>query len=454
VLLITPESLEALFVSSGHSMRQMFRYLRFVVIDELHSFIGTERGKQLQSLLHRLETSVGHQIPRVGLSATLGELQLAAGYLRPSHSNAVHIIESGSNGQELKLVIHGYEEAPQWEEVGYSAQGADDDGRKVNDTKERISEDLYRSLRGTSSLIFANSRSDVEVYADLLRTRCEQEGLPVEFLPHHGSLSKEHREQVEETLKDRSRPATAVCTSTLELGIDIGSVTSVAQVGSPFSVASLRQRLGRSGRRNEPAVLRLYVEESCLTDSTAPVDAIRAELVQSIALIRLLLARWCEPPETQGLHLSTLVHQTLSLIAEKSGVLAADAWRILCREGPFHNVTASHFAELLRALGSANILMQSDAGLLLLAPGGEKIVNHYRFYAVFSDSHRVSDRHRLRKKPGDGADELSCAGEHTDHLRRSTLACLTGRWTAKGHSGHRSIGRPNSALPWFKRKHP
>jgi ATP-dependent Lhr-like helicase len=226
----------------------------------------------------------------------------------------------------------------------------------------------------------------VESYADLLRTHCEHENLPVEFWPHHGSLSKDIREHVETTLRDKSRPSTAICTSTLELGIDIGSVKSVAQIGSPFSVASLRQRLGRSGRRNEPAILRIYVVEEPITPRTAPVDAIRAELVQSIALVQLLLAKWCEPPESAGLHLSTLVHQVLSLIAEKGGIHASEAWRLLCRDGVFRSVTTSRFAELLRGLGEAGLLMQASDGILLHAPAGERIVNHYTFYTVFQTS--------------------------------------------------------------------
>ena len=86
--------------------------------------------------------------------------------------------------------------------------------------------------------------------------------MPNEFFPHHGNLSKELREELEVRLKDNKLPTTAVCTSTLELGIDIGSVRSVAQVGAPRSLAALRQRLGRSGRRKgTPSILRVYVLE-------------------------------------------------------------------------------------------------------------------------------------------------------------------------------------------------
>ena len=381
VLLITPESLEGLFVRDGHSIHHIFRYLMYLVVDELHSFIGTERGKQVQSLLARLEIAVGRQVPRIGLSATLGKLSLAAEYLRLSGS--VHIIESKSGGQELKLLVRGYEETIEPQAEKLIQEG---DGDYLDDTSSvtrRIADDIYDALRGTSNLLFANSRGAVETYADVLRTRCEQERMPPEFWPHHGSLSKELREQAEAAVKDKDKPATAICTSTLELGIDIGSVKSVAQVGSPFSVASLRQRLGRSGRRDEAAILRLYIKETQLTPQSSPIDAIRAELVQSIALIRLLLEKWCEPPEIEGLHLSTLVHQILSLVGEKGGVRAPEAWEILCCTGAFRNVDRALFGKLLRALGKSGALMQAADGTLLHAPKGEKIVNHYGFCTVF-----------------------------------------------------------------------
>ena len=83
---------------------------------------------------------------------------------------------------------------------------------------------------------------------DLLREQSEQQKVPNEFWPHHGSLSKDLREDVEDFLRS-DRPSNVVCTTTLEMGIDVGDVKSIAQVGAPFSVASMRQRIGRSGRR-------------------------------------------------------------------------------------------------------------------------------------------------------------------------------------------------------------
>ena len=183
-----------------------------------------------------------------------------------------------------------------------------------------ISRHLYETLRGGTHIVFANRRSEVERFADLLRRRAERASLPNEFWPHHGSLSREIREEVEERLRG-AQPATVVATTTLELGIDIGAVDSIAQIGAPGSVASLRQRLGRSGRRvGSPSVIRIYVQEDELGENTPPQVELRASVVQTVAMVRLLLQNWVEPPPPAALHLSTLVQQILSLTAQHGGI--------------------------------------------------------------------------------------------------------------------------------------
>ena len=149
----------------------------------------------------------------------------------------------------------------------------------------------------------------------MLRTTCEASDFPNEFFPHHGSLSREVREALETRLKDGKLPTTAITTVTLELGIDIGSVESVAQIGAPRSVAGLRQRLGRSGRRaGKPAILRMYATEYELDAKSSLIDRLRLETVQSIAAVELIRDHWVEPPSPLTQHLSTLLHQILAVI--------------------------------------------------------------------------------------------------------------------------------------------
>ncbi|PPD43797.1 MAG: DEAD/DEAH box helicase [Methylobacter sp.] len=384
-LLITPESLEALLMSNGHALQGLFGGLRYLVIDELHAFIGTERGKQLQSLMNRIDIALKRFTPRIALSATLGDMDKAAEFLRPNPNIPAKIIKSNDASQELKVLIKGFIDYPLRLADQEDLEPDDADFEKsISQGTRAISEHLFKTLRGSNNLVFPNSRGNVEKYAALLRSCCENLGLPNEFWPHHGSLAKEVREETEAALKAKDRPASAICTTTLEMGIDIGSVKSIAQIGCAPSVASLRQRLGRSGRRGEAAILRCYALEAELTPHSPLSDLLRENLVQSIAQVRLSLRSWYEPPKIEGLHLSTLIQQLLSLIAQYGGINAANAWSALCGSGVFANVSKQDFILLLRELAKKEILIQTPTGLLLHGRVGEQIVNHYSFYAAFS----------------------------------------------------------------------
>jgi len=254
---------------------------------------------------------------------------------------------------------------------------------------------LFNLMRGKNHLIFPNSRNGVEKYADLLRNLAEDAGMQNEFWPHHGSLSKDIREDTERALKNKERPATAIATSTLEMGIDIGSVESVAQIGPPPSVASLRQRLGRSGRRKgESAILRAFCIEGDMSAQSPISDQLREGLLQSIAMIELLIRGWFEPPRAEGMHLSTLIQQLLSAIGQFGGITAGQAWQLLCEHGPFKGISKPEFASLLRALGAQKILVQDHGGALLAGEAGEAITSHYSFYAAFNSAEEYRVQHR------------------------------------------------------------
>lgn len=380
VLLITPESLESIFVNNGTKISNLFGSLSYVIIDELHSFIGNERGRHLSSLLERLELTLNNRITRIGLSATLGDREIAKRYLRRKAPDAITYIESETSESALKLQLRGYlNQAPK--------RNADYGQAKEEDTgyaDYEIGKHLFRVLRGKDNLIFANSRMNVEKYADRLRQFSNKTSVPNEFWPHHGSLSKGLREDIESQLKDGNRPSTAVCTTTLEMGIDIGTVESIAQIGCPPSVASMRQRLGRSGRRDNPSILRIYIQEEEITEETAPQDHLRVELFQCMAMTELLLEKWIEPPSLSRIHLSTLIHQLLSLIGQYGGFRAVDAWTILFEKGPFSGISKEQFKLLLKKLGEEEILTQANDKTLTFGIKGENIVDHYSFYAAFN----------------------------------------------------------------------
>lgn len=389
LVLITPESLEALLVRRGDEVPRLFTRLDAVVIDELHAFIGTERGMQLQSILNRIEAATGRdRIDRIGLSATLGDMHLAADALRPGAGNGVSIIEGADDGNGLQLQIRGYP----MERHPTASEEIEEEGSEIQDPFEvsgvplRLASDLFRFLRGRSNLLFAGSRVKVETYTDCLSELCRAHRLPNEFFAHHGSLSKDVREEVEQRLRDDPRPTTAVATTTLELGIDIGDVETIAQIGPGFSVSSLRQRLGRSGRRpGKPAKLRIFVPELVAGPGDHPVDRLHFDLIQSIAMVECLLEKWCEPPTEAGLHLSTLMHQILATILQTGGLQPGAAWQLLCNRGPFRNVDKALFADVLRQMAHPNIRLieQSPQGVLMIGETGEQIAESHDFYAVF-----------------------------------------------------------------------
>ena len=381
VLLITPESLESLFVNRSSQLPRLFNDLRFVVIDELHAFLGSERGLHLRSLLSRLRRRTatgGPPFRTLALSATLGDLSAAREFLDHDNPSDVAVIECPPEGKELRYRLYAYMADEQKDEPGENERG-----HAELATMRLLAEDLVEHCRQHTNLVFTNAKGDLEIYADLCREIVEREHLPVQFLVHHGSLSKEIREDAEAELKS-GRPCTALCSSTLELGIDIGDAHMVGQVGPPWSVAGFKQRLGRSGRRDgQPRVGRMYIVCRRPEGDGSLLDRLHLELVQAIAVTELLLSGWVEPLAPAACDLSTLTHQIISNIAETGGLRAAELFERLCRLGPFRSIEPALFAEVLRALGQRDVVEQSPEGDLILGLVGERLRAERDFYAAF-----------------------------------------------------------------------
>ena len=376
VLLITPESLEAWLLRNMGRSKAAFANLQYIVIDEFHSFVGSVRGQQLLSLLARVEFLVGRTIPRIALSATLGDMPKIASLLKGNRQIPTEIIV-GQEQQNQPLLSFTclIEQSPK------DIASASPDMPPTAD--ENIAQELFTSLRGKSNLVFTNSRRQTEVLANILSNRCSDLAVKNEFLPHHGSLHKDIRERTEKRLQSGNEPTTVICTSTLELGIDIGDVDEVAQVGCPGSVASLRQRMGRSGRRTGVPSLAVYVKEREIQSGSHLVDRLHTETFQTLATIDLLLQGKYESPVEGNLHLSTLVQQTLSVVGQYGSARADQLYSLLCKRGPFSNIDQSTFASFLRALGQNKALAQSSDGAITLGINGERLTDHYQFFAAF-----------------------------------------------------------------------
>lgn len=380
IVLITPESLEAMLINHPSWARKAFKNLKYVVIDEFHAFLGTERGHQLISLLTRLDyVSQREKSPaaRVALSATLGNIESTPKLLRPSETLASIIIKEPDRPPSARIFLKGIVNPSSENKEGVKAYNRPSSERQIAD-------DLYKFCRGRNNLVFANSRGLTESLSATLSDECASNIVPNEFYPHHGSLSKDHRENLEQRLQKSQHPTTAICTMTLELGIDIGKVDAVVQVTSPHTVSSLRQRLGRSGRRDGYPLLRMLIVEQELDEKASFASELRFELVQSLAMLRLLLIdNWFEPPDVSLMHFSTLLHQMLAVIAQYGGIQAGQLFELLCVKGVFNNITSTEFMTLLREMGKGELVTQLSDGQLALGVIGERIVEHYTFYAVF-----------------------------------------------------------------------
>lgn len=377
VLLITPESIESLLLNRSTQLSQAFRNLEFVVIDEIHSLVGCERGTHLRSLLFRLKRYIENDFRLVALSATLGKgLPIYKDWMRPDADRAIRLIRGSNDEKRLLYKVHAFlKPAP------LETKESEDD-----QVVPGLTESMHKHFSGKKNLIFANSKSDVEQFADALNAQCRKEGATNEFLVHHGSLSKESRDFTEREMQGR-RPLTTVCSSTLELGIDIGNVSAVGQIDPPWSVGSQVQRLGRSGRGDdEPQCMRVYITEDAVTAKSSIIDRLHLDLVRSIAITELMLETptWVESPMIARFDLSTFTHQILSVLAETGGCRAAEVFGRLCTNGAFRAIDAPMFADVLRSLGKAEVLEQMQQGDLILAPKGEQIVRHYSFYSAFA----------------------------------------------------------------------
>lgn len=387
IVLITPESLEAILVRRGREVSRLFRGLSYVVIDEMHVFLDDPRGKQLQSVLHRIDIAANVKPIRVGLSATLADEEVARAFLRPLEPGRVDVLPPGPGGPQIRLQIRGY--IKPFLQVRQLSEAPSEDGKATapeDPESIALTKHMFETHRGHRSLIFAGSRQNVELTTVRLAEMTEAMGVPEEFFAHHGNLSREHREHAEQRMKDRSRPASIVCTTTLELGIDVGDIEAVAQIGPGHTVSGMRQRLGRSGRRpGQTAVMRVYVTESELGDRMHPLDALRPQTVQAIAMINLMLRGWNEPPDASRLHLSTLLHQVMALVAEHGGVTAARLWDVLVRSGTFTGVDIGLFKTLLRRMGNPEVglLEQAQDGTMLPGPAGERLLESRDIFAVF-----------------------------------------------------------------------
>ena len=343
LLMTTPESLEVQLVSRKVDAADLFSDLRMVVIDEVHALAGSDRGAHLMSVLERLAALSVHDVQRVGLSATVGNPDAILSWLTGSSRRTGLVIDPPKPPSRRQLLVT-------WRPM------LDD-----------LARDAATIARGKKSLVFCQSRAVTESIADSLRVA----GTPV--FVHHSAVSKEEREDVEASFH-KGREACIVCTSTLELGIDVGDLDLVLQTEAPDSVGSFLQRMGRTGRRAGQAANTTFL---CTTGWT---------VLQALALIDLARQGWVEDVGVTDRCWPVLVHQLLAMSLEREGIPADVAWAHLSCVPDFQGFTRAEFDSLVEHLLAERVFELVD-GRLLLGPVAEKRFGRKNFmslYAVFS----------------------------------------------------------------------
>jgi len=376
VLQITPESLEGLLMNRPNAIPALFQDLRYVIIDEVHAFMGADRGIQVLSQLTRIERMASCGPRRIGLSATLSDYETAAGWLGAGTQHAVEVI-APQGGRKLRLSV---------EHFSFPDARDEKQAEQLELARKAYYDFVYDHTHMKKALVFTNSRSDAELTTLELRRIAAKRQQPDVFHVHHGSISAMLREEAEAALRSGPGPAVAAATLTLELGIDLGELERVIQLGAPYSCSSFVQRLGRSGRRGDQASEMMFLcpedeDEEALLPARMPWMLLRA-----IAVIELYIReKWVEPLTLRKKPVGVLYHQTMSTLKSMGEAEPQDLARAVLTLPAFRGIEPEEYKEFLQYLLQTDHIQRTEEGSLIIGLGGEKIVNNYRFYAVFKD---------------------------------------------------------------------
>jgi ATP-dependent Lhr-like helicase len=336
MLVTTPETLQAIL--PGSRMRPHLSHVKHVVVDEVHELASSKRGVQLAVALERLFEVVGKEFQRIGLSATVGNPDDVAKFVAGT-SRDVNVVQAS-----LPKSYRYRVENPSPVDADYDLAGK---LRTSPEAAGRIRRILELVDGHKSTLIFVNSRQN----AEMLGYKFNQLGR-ADIAVHHGSLSKEERAQVEDEFKAGVLKA-LVCTSTLELGIDIGRVDLVIQYLSPRQVNSLIQRVGRSGHRLD------------MLSEGVVVTAFPDDTLESLAAVRNAYDSKLEPVLIHEGALDVLAHQVAGLLMDKGTLKLDELLTILHRAYPYRSLTEETLLDVIYFLDSLNELRFDEEGKVL-----------------------------------------------------------------------------------------
>jgi ATP-dependent Lhr-like helicase len=343
LVLTTPESLEVMLLSAKVPAEKLFRDLRMIIVDEVHAVAGTDRGAQLMSVLERIQRFTTNDIQRIGLSATVGNPEQILRWLQGSSRREAAVVQPPRIPVKRDLHI------------------------SLHDSVVSLATVAAQRASGKKSLFFCQSRSLTESIAERMR------GKGTEVFVHHGSVAKEERLAAEAQFHHGSDTC-IVCTSTLELGIDVGDLDAVFQANAPSSVSSFLQRMGRTGRREGQTANTAFF---CEDDEA---------VLQALALIDLARDGWVESVPAGRRCWPVLVHQLFALTLQFGAVSPERCWEQLHVVPDFADITRAEFDEVLEHMKQQDYLFESG-GLLSMGQTAEKVYGRKNFmelYAVFS----------------------------------------------------------------------
>ncbi len=386
ILQMTPESLESMLINRSNDIVRLFGDLRYIVIDEIHTLTGSDRGNQILCQLARIGRAIGHHPRRIGLSATVGDPQRAADWLGAGSGRLTDVPKLTQGKLRWRLGMeHFYIQNAKLQQA--TPPSAQTDGPAPAIAYDAGYSFMYDCVYDRKSLVFSNSREETEYLCATFRQLAKLRGDPDVFLIHHGNLSASIREEAELKMKDEEQLAVTCATVTMELGIDIGRLERVLQNQSPNSVTGFLQRLGRSGRRGQPPeMMMVFREEDPLPNTPLP-QLIPWELLKAIAIVQLYIEeRFIEPPSVRKLPYSLLFHQTLSVLAASGELpLSRLAERVLTLP-PFAHVPKEDYKTLVLSMLNNDFLEMTEEKTLIVGLAGERLLRSFKFYAVFKDS--------------------------------------------------------------------
>jgi len=390
ILQITPESLESLLMNKRGAILKMFSDLRYVIIDEVHYFMRDMRGIQVLCILDRIQNLTNNVPRRIGLSATLGDMDLAKNWLNTgTPRNAIAPI-TDSEKKKIKLFVERFVKS---DESAFDYKG----GLYAHAGDSAHNNYLFNMTLDKKTIIFTNSREETEFLISSLKEIARGKKAPDVYRVHHGNISAVLREQTEDEMKSSDDKIVTGATVTLELGIDIGSLDQVIQVGAPGNVSSFAQRLGRCGRREQVAqILFTFVEEIQATaqDTLGPINW---NFIRLIAIIELYTKdRWLEPLMPHAYPFPILYHQTMAYVKSNGEVSPAKLAEQILSLSPFRAISQDDFKVLLQHMLEIEHLQKTERDGLIIGRIGEHLVNHFRFYTVFiiHDYYLVKDENR------------------------------------------------------------